>query len=224
MAAYMSLSSAQYVSIKVTLEALRSCSGQYCPSTSLGFQRCTQPLSHTHLHPVACSAGKKDRVESARKLQTTATDLLAQLMKAENMEEFAREHVESLDQEFFMIASTYLSMAKKEGNAEVVSRIETTLKTAMREREKTLRPEIQLLNQLLRDKTSAERSKTMDKFLDYLNSDSYFFQLLNRMTLDVEKQPTVRSDPEQMNLLAQLRAINKEAREISRSLKHAGKE
>ena len=38
--------------------------------------------------------------------------------------------------------------AKKEGNPEVVNQLETTLKIAMREREKTLRPEIQLLNQV----------------------------------------------------------------------------
>jgi hypothetical protein len=38
--------------------------------------------------------------------------------------------------------------AKKEGNAEVVNKIETTLKVAMAEKNKTLRPEIRLLNQV----------------------------------------------------------------------------
>lgn len=38
--------------------------------------------------------------------------------------------------------------AKKEGNAEVVNKIETALKIAMVEKGKTLRPEIQLLNQV----------------------------------------------------------------------------
>ena len=38
--------------------------------------------------------------------------------------------------------------AKKEGNPEVVNQLETTIKIAMQAREKTLRPEIQLLNQV----------------------------------------------------------------------------
>lgn len=206
---------------KVSMEAFRSCFVQGCPQTSCAF---VLPSSRTRSRTLICRAGKRDKLEMARKTQTNATDLLAQLMKAEDTQQFACEHVDSLNQEFFMIASTYLSMAKKEGNAEVVNRIETTMKIAMQEREKTLRPEIQLLNQLLRDNGASERSITMSKFVDYLKSDSYFFQLLNRMTLDVEKQPTSRSNPEQMKLLAQLRAINKEAREISKDIKHAAKE
>eukprot|EP00250_Pteridium_aquilinum_P001378 c11580_g1_i1 orf=579-1250(-) len=223
MAALMSFSSPSTAATKVSMEAGRSFSIQGYPQTSLAFQWCARRV-HICSRSVACRAENKDKLETARKMQTNATDLLAQLMKAENTAQFAQEHVESLNQEFFMIASTYLSMAKKEGNAEVVNRIETTLKIAMQEREKTLRPEIQLLNQLLRDNGASERSRTMSRFLDYLKSDSYFFQLLNRMTLDVEKQPTSRSNPEQMKLLAQLRAINKEAREVSKGLKHAAKE
>jgi hypothetical protein len=38
--------------------------------------------------------------------------------------------------------------AKKEGNPEVVNQLERTIKIAMQAREKTLRPEIQLLNQV----------------------------------------------------------------------------
>ena len=50
----------------------------------------------------------------------------------------------------FPVMSCYFMVrkAKKEGNPEVVNQLETTLKIAMQEREKTLRPEIQLLNQV----------------------------------------------------------------------------
>ena len=47
--------------------------------------------------------------------------------------------------------------AKKEGDAEVVRRLEEVLKVAMSEKQKTLRPEIQLLNRLLAVESSAER-------------------------------------------------------------------
>lgn len=183
-----------------------------------GCQTYLSRLSIRHRLP-PCQAAAKDKVESARTMQLQATELLAELMKTENPELVAKQHVDSLTQDFFMVASTYLAMAKKEGNVEVVNRLESTLRTAMAVREKTLRPEIQLLNQLLRDDGASERAKTMKKGSDYLRSDSYFFQLLNRMIMDVEKQPNNPSNPEKSKLLSQLRAINKEAREISKGSK-----
>jgi hypothetical protein len=106
--------------------------------------------------------------------------------------------------------------AKKEGNAEVVNKIETTLKVAMAEKNKTLRPEIRLLNQLLIDNGVQERAKTIQSNLDYLRTDSYFFQLLSRMLADVEKQ---RNNPKRLLLLAQLRTISKETKEAAKALK-----
>ncbi len=49
------------------------------------------------------------------------------------------------------------AQAKKEGDAEVVRRLEEVLKVAMAEKQKTLRPEIQLLNRLLAAEGSTER-------------------------------------------------------------------
>jgi hypothetical protein len=68
----------------------------------------------------------------------------------------------------------------------------------------------------LRDQGSTERAKTIDSFADHVKLDGYFFQLLNRMILDVEKQPTSRSNPDQIKLLSQLRAIQKEARDFAK--------
>lgn len=200
---------------------------KYSESNALRFnhqRRDTRTLRSGNQHRfLICKAAEKGKVDALRETQLKATDLLAELMKAENAELVARKHVDLLTQDFFMIASTYLSMAKKEGNAEVVNRLEAILKTAMAEREKSLRPEIQLLNQLLRDNGASERAKTLNKGINYLTSDSYFFQLLNRMVMDVEKQPSNPLNPQKMKLLSQLRAINKEAREISKCLKHAAR-
>ena len=49
--------------------------------------------------------------------------------------------------------------ARKEGNAEVVGRLESVLKIAMEEKQKTLRPEIQLLNSLIAAKSSLQRQE-----------------------------------------------------------------
>lgn len=49
--------------------------------------------------------------------------------------------------------------ARKEGNADMTAKLEQVLKIAMDEKQKTLRPEIQLLNQLLACTTPVERKE-----------------------------------------------------------------
>ncbi|KAL2641943.1 hypothetical protein R1flu_009530 [Riccia fluitans] len=166
--------------------------------------------------PVVCKASEKDTVAKARKFQLEATELLAELLKADDVKSTAEEHVDSLSEDFFIIASTYLDLAKKEGNLEVVTKLETTLRTALQVKETTLRPEIRLLNQLLRDTAEKDRASTIQANVQYLSSDSYFFQLLTRMINDVESQKT---NPNRLRLLTQLRMINKETREVAKALR-----
>lgn len=51
-----------------------------------------------------------DKVAEARKFQLQATELLAELLKSENPEITAQKYLDSLTEDFFMIASTYLEM------------------------------------------------------------------------------------------------------------------
>ena len=52
-----------------------------------------------------------------------------------------------------------LGQAEKEGDAAVKARLQSVLKVAMEEKQKTLRPEIQLLNRLLAVESSAQRKQ-----------------------------------------------------------------
>jgi hypothetical protein len=105
--------------------------------------------------------------------------------------------------------------AKKEGNIEVVNQLESTLKVALAEKEKTLRPEIRLLNRLLRVKSSAERTAIFQEDLSLLESeDGYFAGLLKRMLTDVERQP---EHPRKAELLAKLKTVKQEMRELLKS-------
>ena len=52
-----------------------------------------------------------------------------------------------------------LLQARKEGNKEVCTKLEQVLKIAMEEKQKTLRPEIQLLNNLMAATTVPERER-----------------------------------------------------------------
>lgn len=148
-----------------------------------------------------------------------ATELLAELLKTDDVKAIAEKHVESLSQDFFIIASTYLDLAKKEGNLEVVSKLETTLQTALSVKEATLRPEIRLLNQLLRETAEKDRANTIQANLQCLAPDSYFYQLVTRMISDVESQ---KSNPNRLRLLTQLRMINKETREVAKAMRKKG--
>ncbi|GJP30204.1 hypothetical protein CLOM_g23293, partial [Closterium sp. NIES-68] len=69
---------------------------------------------------------------------------------------------------------------------------------------------------LLRDKTAADRVKTLAAYEEYLVPGSYFFHLLNRMLVDVESQK-----PPQTKLLTQLRTINREVKEAAKGAKKA---
>lgn len=109
--------------------------------------------------------------------------------------------------------------ARKDGNMDMVKQIECVLKVAMDEKGKTLRPEIQLLNQLLRKNKASERSATFTGNLEYVRNGSYFFELLRMMTKDVEMQ---LDSPQKSKLLKRLQIIRTEADEISRTLQKTG--
>jgi hypothetical protein len=68
-----------------------------------------------------------------------------------------RARVTSLDSAWFAVASTYVSLARKDGETEVVAKLEEIYRAAADAVQATLRPEIQLLNRLLAARSGAER-------------------------------------------------------------------
>lgn len=148
-----------------------------------------------------------------------ATEVLAELLKSTNPKTTASKYLDHLSEEFFMVASTYLEMAKKEGNAEVMKKIENVLEIAMEEKGKTLRPEIQLMNKLLNSTDQYERAKTIQSNALFIaNTDSYFYELLQRMTTDVEN---LKESPKRQQLLTQIKTVTREVKEASRAMRKA---
>lgn len=196
-----------------------SCTNSRC---NWGFDpqvRCALRLSVTSHPRTKCRASESERVAELSKRQMKSTDLLAELLKTDNRQQFAQEHVDSLTEDFFLVSSTFMEMARKDGNMDMVKQIESALKVAMDEKGKTLRPEIQLLNQLLQQNRGSERSATFRGNSQYLRNDSYFFELLRMMTNDVEMQP---DSPQKSKLLKRLQIIMTEADAISRTLQKTG--
>lgn len=137
----------------------------------------------------------QDAVQAQRRVQVSTTQLLSKLLSAVQeeggAEKVAEEHVEDFDEAFFHVASAYLEMAKKEAeDSFVVQQLEEVLRIAMRAKQATLRPEIQLLNGLLatenwHEMESMLQSAEAEQIL--MMNDRYFFGLVDRMTNDVSK-------------------------------------
>ncbi|GLJ14027.1 hypothetical protein SUGI_0224210 [Cryptomeria japonica] len=176
-------------------------------------------LPTTKQSRLKCAASESDRVAEMSNFQKKTTELLSELLKAENPRAIAEKNVDFFTEEFFAMSSAFMEMARKEGNKDMVKRMGIVLKVAMDEKEKTLRPEIRLLNQLLQQLSELERMTTFQGFLHYLKSDGYFFELLRMMTKDVEMQ---MDSLQKSILLKQLENIKREAETISKTLEKAG--
>eukprot|EP00271_Cylindrocystis_brebissonii_P018379 TRINITY_DN5165_c0_g1_i1.p1 TRINITY_DN5165_c0_g1~~TRINITY_DN5165_c0_g1_i1.p1 ORF type:complete len:276 (-),score=54.36 TRINITY_DN5165_c0_g1_i1:320-1147(-) len=152
----------------------------------------------------------KDLVEKAREAQFNTGTLLAEFLQAENLEAKVAERKEYLKEDFFTMGSMYLEMARKEGNLEVFAQLQNILEVALAERHKMLRPEIGLLNKLLRQRTSGERLPTIQANLQYFVEGGYFFQILNQMTLDYDRQP---ANDQRDDMLVRCKSVGREVRE-----------
>lgn len=153
----------------------------------------------------------QDTIKNARLQQLAATDMLATLLQAPDIRSAVQSHMSSLTEDFFSTCSLYLEMARKEGNADVKVKLEAVLKVAMEEKQKTLRPEIQLLNSLLSaDSTAGRRSilNTPESVEQLQMNDKYFFGLVERMMSDVKRQP---ESARKVQLATRLKDIKKEA-------------
>lgn len=163
--------------------------------------------------------GDQEQIKKARGKQISSTDLLANLLQAPNLEASAAESVDSMTEDFFMMASTYLDMAKKEGNKDVASKLEIVLQAAMSAKQSTLRPEIQLLNTLLSCKSAEERGQVFrqpETAKRLVMNDRYFFtKLLDRMITDIQgadsQSGTHLASNKQKLLSHQLSLIKEEA-------------
>jgi aspartokinase-like uncharacterized kinase len=73
--------------------------------------------------------------------------------------------------------------------------------------------------QLLNETDQYERSKTIRSNSLYIaDSDGYFYELLNRMTTDVEN---LKDSPKKQKLLTQIRAVTREVKEAGKALRRA---
>ncbi|KAL4430850.1 hypothetical protein ABPG75_006106 [Micractinium tetrahymenae] len=153
----------------------------------------------------------QDTIRDSREQQLSASKMLAKLLEAADPAAVAAEHVASLNEEFFWTVDTYIKMAKKEGEAEVVARLEAAMRAAFEAKQATLRPEIRLLNRLLSAEGPEQRAQILaapEAGQQLLMSDRYFFSLLGRMLGDVARQP---EGEQRAQLLARLEAVKADA-------------
>ncbi|EFJ47400.1 hypothetical protein VOLCADRAFT_92060 [Volvox carteri f. nagariensis] len=162
------------------------------------------------------------RLDGARISQQRSTALLARLLESSDPTGVARQSLEGLNEDFFMTGSAYLTLARKDGNADVADRLERALTAAWKVKQSSLRPELQLLNDLIRAETEAERKQLYisggsDLLSTLSMNDRWFASALGRMAADVERQPPNQGKAQ---LLGRLRAIQKETEALEKQQKH----
>lgn len=159
----------------------------------------------------------------------------AEFLQAADLQDAVSNRVSLLDEGFFTSLSTYIALARRDGQPLVENALTEVLRVAAAAKDKTLRPEIRLLNALMRATTDAERELLYQQQASTLvrharrfspavpavgssrsaatrSDNGYFFTLLARMTSDVEQQAAgVGSNPRQRETLALLCTIAKEA-------------
>ena len=81
----------------------------------------------------------------------------AEFLQAEDLQDAVSKRVSLLDEAFFTTASTYIALARRDGQPLVEKALTEVLRVAAAAKDATLRPEIRLLNALMRATTPAER-------------------------------------------------------------------
>lgn len=158
------------------------------------------------------SAGQAPGLSNA--YNAKKAELVSFLVAAPDLRAALQLRVEELDEQFFALAAAFLSLAKKDNaGEEVQARLELVYRSAMEVKDATLRPEIRLLNALLKAEGEGAREQLMLQHAAVLESE-YFGQLLARITLDVELQPSSPLNAGRATTLASLQVIAAEMREL----------
>jgi hypothetical protein len=78
-------------------------------------------------------------------------------LQAADLNEAVAKRVSLLDETWFNTVATYCSLARRDGQPQVEEQLTAVLRAAAAAKDATLRPEIRLLNALMRVTTAAER-------------------------------------------------------------------
>eukprot|EP01025_Chloroclados_australasicus_P058485 TRINITY_DN7347_c2_g1_i1.p1 TRINITY_DN7347_c2_g1~~TRINITY_DN7347_c2_g1_i1.p1 ORF type:complete len:247 (+),score=28.39 TRINITY_DN7347_c2_g1_i1:1-741(+) len=150
---------------------------------------------------------QKELIEQQNLAKLRSVDMLTRLLKAKDIQKEADELVEHMDPNFFHIAGTYIEMAKKEGDQNTLGNLTRVYEAAQKARNKTLRPEIQLLNELLWAKKKSWET-LLNNNAEVLGLDNeYFFELADQLIKDFDQQKNfIQSN--------KIREIKKKARAV----------
>ena len=78
--------------------------------TQVGMDCCSEVWGIMPVYSDKFFAGMQEHVQQARTTQVKTTEVLADLLQAPNIAATARKNIDSINEEFFMMSSTYLDM------------------------------------------------------------------------------------------------------------------
>ncbi len=150
--------------------------------------------------------------QDAREAVERASKLLNDILRAPDMDAAIAQHADQFDEAFLLVLSASIESASEQNRPDVVEVLQRVYRRVIEEAEKRLRPELQMVNRLLRAETPQEREALLREALTTFDAAG-FLEILETLALDAEAQG-VSSE-----FLARLHTILDQARSVHDALR-----
>jgi hypothetical protein len=117
----------------------------------------------------------------AKETINKAADLVRDALKADDLDAYLREHLNEINEAFFVVLSANLQAAEKEGHADAAEKLAHVGEVALRLLQEATPPEVQLLNRLVNAAYPEETQKILTENAELVTPD-----LLSMMSMVVE--------------------------------------
>jgi len=149
--------------------------------------------------------------EEARARMQRASDLFKTILQAKDPQAVAREHLDEIDDAFFVILSANIQHAEAENRQEVVEALQQLANTILALVEERLPPEVRLVNQLLNAPYPDSTKQLLEAQREFLTPE--FKAALDQLIAELEQ--TGNTD-----VANHLRQVKSQAETISQGVLH----
>ncbi len=127
----------------------------------------------------------------AQEAMERAARQLNEILRAPDMDAAIAERLDELDEAFLVVLSANIQAATEQNRPDVVQVLQHIYRRVVEEAEKKLRPELQMVNRLLRAETREEREALLKEAFSTFNPAG-FIEILEVLAADAEAQGVSR--------------------------------
>lgn len=137
-----------------------------------------------------------------------ASRQLNEILRAPDMDAAIAERIDELDEAFLVVLSANIQAAAQQNRPDVVEVLQRVYRRVVEEAEKRLRPELQMVNRLLRAETREEREALLKEAFSTYNPAG-FIEILEVLAADAEAQGVSREFLDRVHdIIEQAKAIH----------------